>query len=208
MISFTSLKDAVELPDFDGFQAQLGMSPKGRERMMPNPANPPRQSAVLVLAYPQVDGSLHLLLTKRTDTLRGHSGQVSFPGGSIDPEDKSHEEAALREAFEEVGLYDKPRILGKLTDLWIPPSNFEVHPVVATLEHEPTLIANPTEVAKILHMPLSALLDPATKKSTTMDFRGTPVDVPYYDVDGHIVWGATAAMLSELELRLRQVHRF
>ena len=60
-------------------------------------------------------------------------------------------------------------------------------------------------VQKILQMPLAALLDPATKKTTQMDFRGIPVDVPYYDVDGHIVWGATAAMLSELELRLRHV---
>jgi 8-oxo-dGTP pyrophosphatase MutT (NUDIX family) len=205
MISFKTLQSALEIPNFDGFKAQLGMSPKGRERMMPNPANPPRQSAVLVLAYPKIGEGLQLLLTKRTDSLRGHSGQVSFPGGKIDPEDISHEATALREAFEEVGLCDKPRILGKLTNLWIPPSNFEVHPVVATLEHAPSLTPNPSEVALILQMPLEALIDPATKKTTQMDFRGTPVDVPYYDVDGHIVWGATAAMLSELELRLRTV---
>jgi 8-oxo-dGTP pyrophosphatase MutT (NUDIX family) len=205
MISFKTLQSALEIKDFDGFKAQLGMSPKGRERMLPNPAMPPRQSAVLVLAYPKLGEGLQLLLTRRTDSLRGHSGQVSFPGGSIDPEDVSHEATALREANEEVGLCDSPRILGRLTDLWIPPSNFEVHPVVATLEHAPNLIANPTEVAQILHMPLAALIDPATKKTTQMDFRGTPVDVPYYDVDGHIVWGATAAMLSELELRLKMV---
>jgi 8-oxo-dGTP pyrophosphatase MutT (NUDIX family) len=205
MISFKTLQSALEIPDFDGFKAQLGMSPKGRERMQPNPANPPRQSAVLVLAYPQIGEGLHLLLTKRTDSLRGHSGQVSFPGGSIDPEDISHEATALREAYEEVGLCDKPHILGSLTDLWIPPSNFEVHPVVASLEYTPLLTANPAEVAQILHMPLDALLDPTTKKITQMDFRGSSIDVPYYDVEGHVVWGATAAMLSELELRLKQV---
>ncbi|MDQ7033594.1 MAG: CoA pyrophosphatase [Anaerolineae bacterium] len=159
------------------------------------------------LVVSKADAGFHIILTKRTTTLRGHSGQVSFPGGSMDEEDATYEDTALRETCEELGICDTSQIqiLGRLSKMWIPPSNFDVIPVVATMKHEPKMTPSPFEVAKVLHMPLSALLDDATKRTTTMDFRGMAMDVPYYDVDGHIVWGATAGMLSEFEKRLKVV---
>lgn len=207
LITLHHIYDALALPNFDGSKAQNGMSPAGRERVRSTPENPPRQSAVLVLVYPDSHGELCLVLTKRTDDLRGHSGQVSFPGGSMDEEDDTYEDTALRETCEELGICDTSqiKILGRLSKMWIPPSNFDVIPVVATMNREPKMTPSPFEVAKVLHMPLLALVDDATKRTTKMDFRGMAIDVPYYDVDEHIVWGATAGMLSELEQRLKQV---
>lgn len=207
MISFKHIEQALNLPHFDGKKAQMGLAPEGRNLMMPDPNSPPRQSAVLVLIYPKAGADLHLLLTKRTEHLNGHKGQVSFPGGSVDENDASYVETALREACEEVGICSESdlKIIGRLTTMWIPPTNFDVHPVVATMSKEPELTPNSHEVAEILHMPLKALLDDATKKTTKMTLRGFTLDIPYYDVEGHIVWGATAGMLSELELRLKQV---
>jgi 8-oxo-dGTP pyrophosphatase MutT (NUDIX family) len=206
MISFKDIEKALNLQDFDGQVAQMAMSPEGRIRMRPEPNKPPRQSAVLVLIYPKL-GDLHLILTKRTEELRGHSGQVSFPGGSMDEDDRSHIETALREACEEVGICTQTqvKIIGRLTKMWIPPSNFDVHPIVATMNQEPKITPNPSEVAEVLHMPLAALLDDSSKKTTPMSLRDFTFDVPYYDVEGHIVWGATAGMLCELELRLKRV---
>lgn len=207
MLSFKQIEQALNLSHFDGFKAQLGMVPVGRDRMRPTPDNPPRQSAVLILIYPKIGAGLHLILTKRTAQLRGHSGQVSFPGGSQDDSDTSFEHTALRETCEEIGICTQSQInlIGRLTTMWIPPSNFNVVPVVATMQSEPEINANPPEVDRVLHMPLESLLDDATKKTTKMTLRDMEFDVPYYDVDGHIVWGATAGMLSELETRLKIV---
>lgn len=204
-ITIDHLHRALDLPNFDSYDAQMGMSPVGRERMYPNRDNPPRQSAVLVLIYPNANQNLNLVLTKRTDHLRGHSGQVSFPGGSRDDTDTSYEHTALREACEEIAVCDAGQIqvIGRLSKMWIPPSNFEVVPVVATMMQKPDMRPSPDEVAQILTLSLSTLLDDKTKKTTPMKFRGTTFDVPYYDVAGQIVWGATAAMLSELEQRLK-----
>lgn len=207
MITFDHLQRAITLTQFDGFTAQMGMAPVGRERMYPKPDNPPRQSAVLVLIYPRLNSGLHLLLTKRTSHLRGHSGQISFPGGRQDDTDSSLEYTALREACEEVGIcqHSQVNIIGRLSKMWIPPTNFDVHPIVATMPAEPEIIPNPAEVAAVLHMPLRSLIDDATKQSTQMQIRDMNIEVPYYDVEGQIVWGATAGMLSELELRLKTV---
>lgn len=207
MLTVSHIEKALILPDFDGFNAQMGMSPAGRGRMQPKPDKPPRQSAVLILIYPDVDQNLHLILTKRTEHLSGHSGQVSFPGGRCDESDVSREDTALRETCEEIGVCDRSqiRILGRLTNLWIPPSNYEVTPIVATIDHKPEIVPSPSEVAQVLYLSLADLLGDKLKKTTPMTFRGQVFDVPYYDVQGHVVWGATAAMLSEFEARLKTV---
>lgn len=207
MISLAQLQAALALPAFDGVTAQMRMAPAGRADMRPRADHPPRQSAVLVLIYPEADGSLHLLLTKRADHLRGHSGQVSFPGGSRDLQDVSYQATALRETCEELGICDEAQItlIGHLTPLWIPPSNFDVYPIVALMNAPPQMTPNPHEVAAVFSLSLDDLCSDRLKQTTTMTFRGQAAAVPYYAVGGHVVWGATCMILSELEQRLQAV---
>lgn len=205
MIRFEQLRAALAL-EIGAWEAQLQMSPSHRRHFQPDPHNPPRESAVLILIYPDATGQLRLILTKRTDKLRGHSGQVSFPGGRRDPHDASFVVTALRETCEELGICDEAiEIIGQLNKLWIPPSNFDVYPIVGCLAYEPQIFPNPDEVDFVLTFALADLLHPAFKKTTQMTLMGQLVDVPYYDVEGQVVWGATCMLLSELEARIRAV---
>jgi len=200
MITLDILKKAVDLPDFDPTAAYANLAVPNRPRK-PAEGIIPRQAGVLVLTYPEMDG-LHVILTQRTSTLRAHSGQISFPGGRRNPEE-SFTEAALRETCEELGICDGIEIIGKLSHLYIPPSNFEVFPTVATLPERPIYHPNPDEVESVFTMPLQLLLDPQIKLTEDWEINGTMLPITYYSVGGHKVWGATAFMLSELEARLR-----
>lgn len=193
------LEKALTLPNFDVAQAHKKMTRFGRGRQRPRTKRgAPRVAAVLCLLYPnEIDA--HIVLTKRPDKLRSHSGQVSFPGGSLD-EGETLQETALRETCEEIGVPSCAiTIVGKLTDIYIPPSDFEVHPFVGVIENRPKYIPNPAEVEVILEPTISHLLNPATIKTFRRKFDqwSLPVNIPYFDVEGHVVWGATAIMLSE-----------
>jgi 8-oxo-dGTP pyrophosphatase MutT (NUDIX family) len=182
-----------------GTRAQLGMAPIFRQdpSMATIEGKPCREAGVLVLFFP-LDDVPTLLLTLRRADLKEHAGQVSFPGGRREP-DESLRETALREAHEEVGL--DPRhveVLGPLTPLYIPPSNFCVHPFVATTPVAPELRPQDDEVEAVLCAPLPLLLDPQTRRREPRIVRGQTYDVPFLDVKGHKVWGATAMMLAEL----------
>lgn len=207
MITLDIVEQALSLPDFDYADAQTRMAPANRRLQTLPQAVPPRESAVLVLLMPDPsDGGLHICLTRRNENLRGHSGQISFPGGRRDPSDPSYEATALRETYEELGVYPHvPKVMGRLSMCYIPPSNFNVYPIVAALDHWPQFIPNPDEVAEVFTLPVVDLLRPGTKHSELRNFRDTEVRVPYYLVKGHKVWGATAVMLGEFEHRLRIV---
>lgn len=188
-------------PPLPGLEAQLRMAPQPRVGW--DPENPPaglRDAAALVLVYPFSDVP-HVILTVRGSGLRQHTGQVSLPGGSVD-EDEPIEVAALREASEEVGVAPASvRLLGRLTPLQIPISGYMLHPVVGLVESRPQFRREEWEVARILEVPITLLRDPSVvkRRMRTREFggRAVQIEIPYFDVDGEEVWGATAMVLSE-----------
>lgn len=160
----------------------------------------------MLLLYQDSLSRLLVVLTLRPAGLRGHSGQVSFPGGRQEPQDKSLTDTALRETAEEIGIRREGiRILGQMPRLYIPTSHHEVYPSVGYCEPCPRFRPNPKEVAEVFSFALDDLLNPRFSRDERRMIEGYDVWVPYYAVHGHKVWGATAIMLSELEARLRQV---
>jgi 8-oxo-dGTP pyrophosphatase MutT (NUDIX family) len=141
-------------------------------------------------------GDAHIVLTVRADAVR-HGGQVSLPGGVVEP-GETHEQAALREAHEEVALPLAPvRVLGALTPLDIPVSGFRLHPIVAAIPDAPRLTPADSEVAQILEIAVRDLLDTANFVRTSRERDGVRYVVPAFRVAGHDVWGATAMVLAE-----------
>ena len=185
-----------------GLGAQLRLAPEPRVGWDPHRVPEGlRAAAALVLIYPH-DGVLHLPLTVRGGGLRHHTGQVSLPGGAVDA-GESIEAAALREAAEEVGIDPSAvEALGRLTPLHIPVSGFLLHPVVGVTASRPAFQPHAWEVARLLEVPVARFLDPATvrRETRTLHRSGVShdVEVPYFDVDGEKVWGATAMVLAEL----------
>ena len=161
---------------------------------VPDDATP---AAALVLLFSR-DDAPHVLLTVRAGRLARHAGQVSFPGGLIDP-GESVREAALREAFEEVGLDPAAvRVMGALSPLYITVSDSALHPVVAIADTTPALCPAVDEVARLLPVPVARLAAPATLRRGTRWREDLQCDVPYFAVGGERVWGATAMVLGEL----------
>src|SRR5262249_22199181 len=155
-----------------------------------------RNAAGLLLLFP-VDDRAHLVLTQRAHTLERHGGQISLPGGVIDP-GETFERAALREAHEEIGLAsDAVRVLGQLTPIDIPVSGFRLHPVVAEMTERPTLRPSDREVARILEIAVDEFLRPSSVRSSVRERDGIQVTVPVFHVGGVEIWGATAMVLAE-----------
>ncbi len=168
-------------------------------------AKDPKHSAVLILLYP-VEEKIFTFLMLRPDEQGVHSGQVSFPGGKYEEEDGGYKNTALREAGEELGLSsEKIEIIGELSPLYIPPSNFLVHPFVGFTTKKPVIIPSKAEVEQVIETDIQLLLDAKLKQRKTIEVRGYTIDAPYYNIYGNVVWGATAMILSEFEEILRRI---
>jgi 8-oxo-dGTP pyrophosphatase MutT (NUDIX family) len=160
---------------------------------------PARPAATLLAIYPGADGRLLVPITVRHAALRSHAGEVSLPGGRVDDGDASHEAAALREAWEEVGLEPAAvRILGMLDDVWIPVSNFELRPFVGAVDARPALVPHDAEVASIVELPLDILFDPSAVTVEEIATRGLRIRAGAYRFGGVTIWGATAITLGML----------
>lgn len=164
-------------------------------------ADPPRSAAVLVLVVPGPDGEARVVLTERARLGGHHSGEVSLPGGSIEPEDQDDVAAALREANEEIGLDVRAaevRVLGRLEPFTIPVSGFRVTPVVAVARHRWHWQAQPEEVRRVVEAPLETFLPDAPIVLVHDEIQGMPLRYGAYPVDDLVVWGATARILAQL----------
>ncbi len=200
MLKFTVEMIEAELrKPLPGVKAQLRMAPRPGSLKLPTPQSTPKKSGVLILLFPSIKtDELCFVLTRRTESVADHKGQVSLPGGAVDPDDPSIAHTALREACEEVGVCsDTMRILGSLTPIYIPPSDFCVQPYVAYLSQPPQFFPQPEEVAEILEVPLPFLLDEKNIVVEEWILDDEVKQVPFFNVYGHKVWGATAVVLSE-----------
>lgn len=163
-----------------------------------------RQAAVLVPLVERAAGP-QVLLTRRTEVLRYHPGQIAFPGGRIEPADPDPVAAALREAREEVGLGDGASSPLGYLDPFVTITGFHVFPVVARVAGDFIATPDPSEVAEAFEVPLDWLLDPANAHSVDIEFQGRPRRVLEFRHRGYRIWGATAAMLVNLRRRLEQL---
>jgi 8-oxo-dGTP pyrophosphatase MutT (NUDIX family) len=200
------LKYRLSLP-LPGLEAQLRMAHADRRRNMIHYKIPDdaKIGAVLILLF-EDEQKIKTVLIQRPQYEGVHGGQVAFPGGKIEP-DETLDQAALREAEEEVGVISKDiKLLGKLTELFIPPSNFLVHPFVGSIEYKPGFQPQQEEVEGIIEVNLDYLLDESriSEKEIILS-SGLQLRTPYYDLNGKTVWGATAMMISEFAQILREL---
>ena len=199
---FLSLIPKLEDSKPGGFESHLKMIPK--ERIIPAPDvirdRNPKKAAVLALFYPDKYNETIFLLILRADYDGTHAAQISFPGGKFEKEDLKLKTTALRETYEEVGVrMDEIKVKKRLTDIFIPPSNFIVSPYLGIIESTPEFNIN-QEVEAVIEVKLVDLLNESfvsTKNLTTSYMEN--IDVPCFKLNKHIVWGATAMMLSEIK---------
>lgn len=197
--AINSLKNGLKKP-LPGQLAQKTMSPLPIDprRFNFNFSESPRKGAVLILIYPEADEAFFPLI-KRPTYAGVHSGQIAFPGGKMEPEDENIVFTAVREAWEEVGvLPEEVRIIGQISDLFVPASNFLVSPIIGYSERKPDFIPEIKEVDRIIETPLKQLLNLQTKKQKIVEIDGQfKLDTPYFDISNEVVWGATAMILGE-----------
>lgn len=172
-----------------------------------------KHAGVLVPIFRQ-GGNYMILFTKRTNNLEHHKGQISFPGGSVDEEDNSVRDTALREAREEIGLLKEDvEILGRIDDTMTVVSDFIVHPFVGLIPYPYDFTINTDEVARLIKVPLKAFHPDNSGKGASFEFEGKTYRTPTYEYEGDVIWGATARIMEVFvniighKLPLRERHK-
>ena len=195
-LTIDDIRRALARP-LPGVAAQVRLTPPHRiEQLYQAPPANARSAGVLIVLY-SVEGALHLPLTRRTDDVEKHKGQISLPGGAQE-NGESLLDTALRETREEIGVSIEPKaVLGALSPVYVPPSGFLITPYVAALPHRPVFAPWAGEVAEIIEAPLALLFDATVVRREIRTIRGMEVEVPYFQIGPHKVWGATAMVLSE-----------
>lgn len=195
------LKHRLALP-LPGKEAQYKMANMERKLSLNSykTLGAARWGSVLILLYEE-DDTIRFPLILRADYEGVHSGQVAFPGGKFEPEDESLVNTARRETEEEIGVNAHDvEIIGRLTELFIPPSNFLVHPHVGYIAYKPVYVPDPKEVVKVMDVSLDELLDDDLIKEKEIRLsNGLVIRTPTFYFNGETVWGATAMILSELK---------
>ncbi len=197
----------LELP---GEVSQIKMSPPYRLELMEQNRvlmKTAKQAAVLALFYPNKHNETHLILILRKTYKGVHSAQVGFPGGKLEEDDTDLQMAALRETYEEVGVpMDTINVLKRMTPMYIPPSNFTVQPFFGMTHSIPNFIKQDDEVEDLIEVSLSHFLDESTVIQTSVPTSyEVNVEVPAFKLNDHVVWGATAMMLSEIKDLIKKV---
>jgi 8-oxo-dGTP pyrophosphatase MutT (NUDIX family) len=176
----------------------LKMSPSNRANNPVVPNNKTRKSAILILFYP-ANNQIYLPLILRPKYDGVHAGQMAFPGGRYELKDENLTRTALREAQEEIGIKASDvNVIGSLTELFIPPSNFFVLPVIGYLNYKPDFYPSSYEVDKVFEVNLSEIIDKNIIGEMELEVRSEKIKAPFYDIQDCKVWGATAVMISEL----------
>lgn len=189
-----NIKEALK-QGLPGLVAQNKLAPEGRDLFKLDQNY--MHAAVLLLLFPDEDENINISFIKRNIYNGHHSGQISFPGGKKESSDLTMEDTALRETQEEIGIdSNNIKLIGKLTQLHIPTSNFLVHPYIGITEQPPVFKLDPIEALYLIIYPIKDLLT-IKVKHTQMSNQTHTFNVPYFDVNNEIIWGATAMILNE-----------
>lgn len=165
--------------------------------------HPPVNSAVLLLLIPYREGWV-IPFILRASAGKYHGGQIALPGGKVEPEDENARDAASRECHEEIGVPpEEITIIGRLSDVYIPLSNFNVTPFIGTIPEMPNFVLSRDEVEEVILVPLNDLFDDKNKTSRLLYRHDQQIVAPGYKIGNHFIWGATAMMIAELETLLK-----
>jgi len=206
-MKFETILDSIskiENISLPGQASQFKMVPPFRQELVKKQGENiknAKQSAVLALLYPNKLQETHIVLIQRKAYEGVHSAQISFPGGKVEEQDSTLKDTALRETYEEIGVISKKvEVIKELTNVYIPPSNYNVRPYLGLSKTTPEFIKQEDEVEEILQVRLQDIFNEnlIITKTVSTSYK-INVEVPAFNLNGHVVWGATAMMLSEIK---------